>query len=265
VSGQLNMNGADGCGTEAAAGARIGGADLRVLLVIAGALIGCGSPLPDDPAGDTPIARVPGAEQPGSSPTPSSSRPPAPVLAYQGTVATLGDCGVGVARVDSDFADFYTYAGGITQSSQRWVRQGQLLVACGVPHRLLGFVFEEAGTRAVVLDGNPVATVNVPAGAVVLTVDGVVNEVGPEKVTLKALSIAMQGPRPIARFRVALRDGREQGAIGGAGDSIEIASVPHRIIEVAPADAAAGIPGWVQIDGSPESTGIEIRRAMVEN
>jgi hypothetical protein len=191
-----------------------------------------------------------------------ADQPAAPVTVYQGTVAMFGDCGIGVARVDSDYADIYTYAAGVMQSSQRWLRQGHVLLACGVPHRVLGFLFEDevaAGSsgRALLLDGNPMAGALVKPGAVVLTMDGVVHDVGPQKVTLRGLSIAMQGPRPTARFRILLHDGREEGAIGGAGDSIEIASVRHRIIEVKLPDAVVGIPGWIQIEGAPERTSIE--------
>jgi hypothetical protein len=224
---------------------------LGALLGVGAAMIGCG-PATDDETGSGLVE-------------PQRAGLPAPVPAYQGTVARLGSCGVGVARIESDFADFYTYVGDVAQSSQRWVRQGQVIVACGIPHRLLGFVFPSepadpahpASGRAVVLDANPAATVKLSAGAVVLTLDGVVNEFGAARSSLKDLSIVLQDQRPVARFRAALRDGQEQVITGGSGDSIEIAGVRHSIIEVALPDDAAGIPGWVQIDGAPEPPTID--------
>jgi F0F1-type ATP synthase membrane subunit c/vacuolar-type H+-ATPase subunit K len=226
---------------------------IGALLGIGAAMIGCG-PVPDDAMGSGLVAGEPQA-----------AALPDPVMAYQGTVTMVGGCGVGVARVESDFADLYTYVGDVAQSSIRWVREGQVVVACGVPHRMLGFVFQPepanaanpGSGRAIVLDANPATTVKVAPGAVVLTLDGVINEFGAARASLKDLTIVLQGPRPVARFRAASRDGQEQVVTGGAGDSIEIAGVRHSIIDVSPADAAAGIPGWVQIDESPDRPTID--------
>jgi hypothetical protein len=183
-----------------------------------------------------------------------------PIKAFQGTVVMVGACGVGIVRVASDYADVDTFAGGVdgdARSSQRWLREGELVVACGTLHRVQGFAFDEAGEaaghsgRALLLDPVPAASPRLQAGSVVLTLDGVLRGVGPSQVTLKNLSITMQSGRPVARFRIRAHDGSDEGAVGGPGDVVEIAGAHHHIVAVAPPDMDAGIPGWVELEGTP--------------
>jgi hypothetical protein len=203
----------------------------------------------------------------GEAPAPSTlpgqvavDVPGVPIKAYQGTVVMVGDCGVGIVRVASDYADVDTFAGGIggeARSSQRWLREGQLVVACGALHRVQGFAFDDAGDgeghsgRALLLDPVPAKGPRLQAGSVVLTLDGVVRAVGPAQVTLKNLSITMQSGRAMARFRFRGHDGDEASVVGGPGDLVEIAGARHSVVAVAPPDMAIGIPGWVELDGTP--------------
>ena len=222
-------------------GRQMGGRGFVAVGLAAFALCGasCGQP---------PVEAMPSGQV--AAATPSDDVTPAPVTAYQGTVAMLGDCGVGIARVDSDYADLFTYAAGRIVSAQRWLRLGQLLVACGTLHRVLGFVFEP-GRAGVVLDGHAMRTTKISPGAVVLTLDGLALEVGPGRVSLKGLVIENQAERVVARFRVVLGDGHEQAAMGAAGDVIQIGSSRHQILEVRPIDIARGIPGWMEIQDAP--------------
>jgi hypothetical protein len=181
------------------------------------------------------------------------------IKAYQGTVVTVGGCGIAIVRVASDYADVDTLAGidGGVSSSQRWLREGQLVVACGALHRVQGFAFDEGGAgasssgRAVLLESTPAPRPRLRPGSIVLTVDGILRDVGPGQVMLKGLSITVESGRPLARFRVRGRDGDERGAVGGPGDVVDIAAAHHHIIDVAPVDPATGVPGWVELEGTP--------------
>jgi hypothetical protein len=224
--------------------------ELRVGSLVGLALVaGACSPAPAPSMKPDPIAvEVPGQQTSGAEPV--------PIKAYQATVVAVGDCGVSVVRVATDYVDLDTAKEASPQSSLRWLREGQLAVLCGTLHRVLGLVFDEMPApdstgRAVLLDGNPAPTPQLQPGSVILTLDGIVRDVGPDKVVLKGLSLAMQAGRAMARFRVTARDGSEQGALGGAGDLVAIGATQHRIVAVEPADKATGIPGWVEIEGAP--------------
>jgi hypothetical protein len=212
------------------------------------------APLPAKVAVEVPGDAGAATADPGAEP---DAEPGAePIKAYQATVVMVGDCGVGVVRVASDYADVDTFVNGVAQSSQRFLRERQLVVTCGALHRVVGFSFGEgemvpgSAGRALLLDANPAAGVTLKPGSLVLTLDGWVRGVGAAQATLKGLSISMQAGRPMARFRISLRDGSEQGGFGGPGDLVDIAAAHHRIVDVAPPDMARGIPGWVEIEGT---------------
>jgi hypothetical protein len=222
---------------------------------LAALLASCTGP-PESSVNPGKVAVAVPSDAPNADPNPDPN--PLPIKAYQGTVTMMDGCGVGVVRVASDYADIDTFVAGAVQSSQRWLRQGQLTVVCGALHRVLGLSFEEGQDvpgntgRALVLDGHPDATVALQSGSAVLTLDGIAYDVGPAHATLKGLSITMQEGRAVARLRVSLNDGSSSSVVGGPGDLIEIAGEDHRIVDVEPTDLVRGVPGWIEI-GSTSS------------
>jgi hypothetical protein len=181
--------------------------------------------------------------------------PPDAIRTQQGAVAPIGQCQVGVVSVAADHAILFTSKEGAPDSRQK-VRKGQLLVACGALHRLVGL---EAGPgsgpvgntgNAVLIDRKPAAGVSLKPGSLVLTIEGTLTAIGAAKLGLRELAIALEGGRPRARLKVTQPGAPDKAAEVGTGDLLEIGPARHKVLDVKSADAATGVPGWIEIEGT---------------
>jgi hypothetical protein len=177
------------------------------------------------------------------------------IRSQQGAVATVGDCQVGVVSVASDHAVVSTFKEGAPETRQK-VRKGQLLVACGALHRLVGLeTGPGTGTvgntgNAVLIDRKPASGVSVKPGSLVLTVEGTVTAIGPAKLGLKDLAVALKDGRPRAQLKVIQSGAADRAADVAAGDLLDLGPAKHKVLDIKTADAATGIPGWIEIEGT---------------